>query len=239
MSDDSVTDATASGGGGAPRADPVKTLSPRRLQAYSDGVFAIAATLLVLDLSVDTLDVGDDPSSAQLWHALGTDWPSFVSFGLSFVLLGLLWAIHARQFEVVERVDSVVLTLNTLRLLGVVLVPFTTSLTDRFSEAIPGRFLLPLNFFYILAVGYVQWWYLSSAKRGLTPHMSASYRRSSRRNALIAMVISAGVAVLSIWIGSFAFFLFLVSTVIDQFDRQSASKEKGRRTRRQRRASDP
>jgi uncharacterized membrane protein len=215
-----------------------KTLSSRRLEAYSDGVFAIAATLLVLDLSVDKLKVGSDPTSGELWDALGKDWASFLSFAISFILLGLLWGIHVRQFEFVERVDGMVLTLNTLRLLGVVLIPFTTSLTDRFNETVPGRFLLPLNFFYVIAVGWVQWRYVSSASRGMTPNMSDHYRRLSQRNALIAMVISAGVAIASIWVGSIAFLLFIVSNVFDARDRRQARREPGRLSRRERREAE-
>jgi uncharacterized membrane protein len=212
-----------------------KTFSSRRLEAYSDGVFAIAATLLVLDLSVDKLKVGSDPTSRALWDALGKDWASFLSFGISFILLGLLWGIHVRQFEFVERVDGMVLTLNTLRLLGVVLIPFTTSLTDRFNETVPGRFLLPLNFFYVVAVGWVQWRYVSSASRGMAPNMSERYRRLSQRNAFIAMVIAAGVAIASIWVGSIAFLLFIVSNVFDARDRRQARREPGRLSRRERR----
>lgn len=218
--------------------DTAKTLSSRRLEAYSDGVFAIAATLLVLNLSIDTLKAGKDPDSGELWYALGQAWPSFLSFGISFILLGMLWAIHVRQFEFVERVDQLVLTLNTLRLLGVVLIPFTTTLTDRFSDTVPGRFLLPLNFFYVIALGCVQWWYQSDPERHMTRNLSKRYRYLSRRNALTATIISAGVAVLSIWVGSFAFLLFFISTALDAVDRGRAKREAGRRTRSQRRSGE-
>jgi uncharacterized membrane protein len=224
---------------GTTESSPVvpRMLSPRRLEAYSDGVFSIAATLLVLDLSVDALGLGKHPTSEQVWWELGQHWQSFSSFGISFLLLGLLWSIHVHEFAFVERVDNAVLTLNTFRLLGVVLVPFTTTLTDGFSDTVPGRFLLALNFCYIITVGFIQWWYVSSPSRGMTPNMSDEYRALSRRNAFMAMVISAVVAVAAIWIGSFAFLLFLVSNAFDAMELRRAKREPGRRGRSERRAA--
>jgi len=220
----------------APKAgDLPKTLSPRRLEAYSDGVFAIAATLLVLDLSISEFHVGSNPSDAAVWKALFDISDKLVSFVISFLILGVLWGIHVRQFEFVERVDQVVLTLNTFRLLGVVLVPFTTTVTDNFSGTVPGRFLLPLNFFLIVAVSLWQWWYISSSARSLTPNISDRYRRISRRNALVAAIMAGIIAIASIWIGSFAFLLFLLNNVVDVLDRREAKKEPGRRTRAERR----
>ncbi|MGN6199634.1 TMEM175 family protein [Humibacter sp.] len=230
MPDDATKDSTVDD-------DMPKSLSSRRLEAYSDGVFAIAATLLVLNLSVDSFHL-KNPSSAQVWNALGDSLPNLISFVVSFLILGVLWGIHVRQFEFVERVDQVVLTLNTFRLLGVVLVPFTTTLTDEFSNTVPGRFLLPLNFFYVVTIGLWQWWYASSPTRDLAPHLSDRYRRLSRRNALVAGIMSAVVAVASIWIGSYAFLLFLLNNVVDVADRREAKKEPGRRTRAERRARD-
>lgn len=120
--------------------DEERTLSPRRLEAFSDGVFAIAATLLVLDLSVENL--GAITSNDQLWRALGSISESLLSFVISFLLLCMLWMVHARQFEHVVRVDNTVLWLNCLRLLGVVLIPFTTSLNADFSGLLLGRLVL-------------------------------------------------------------------------------------------------
>ncbi|GAB3805287.1 hypothetical protein GCM10028798_26850 [Humibacter antri] len=212
-----------------------ETYSPRRLEAYSDGVFAIAATLLVLDLSVSAFHLHESDSSDAVWTALWDYGGTFVSFVISFLILGVLWGIHVRQFEFVKRVDQVVLTLNTFRLLGVVLVPFTTTLSDNFSGTVPGRFLLPLNFFYVVTVGLWQWWYISSPVRDLAPHLSDRYRRISRRNTLVAAIMSAVVAVASIWIGSYAFLLFLLNNVVDVVERRAAKKEPGRRTRAERR----
>jgi uncharacterized membrane protein len=190
-------------------------VSARRIEAFTDGVFAIAATLLVLDLSVDKLGLGQNASSEAVWLALGSDWQALMSFGISFLLLCLLWAVHVRQFEYIVRVDTAVLTLNSLRLLGVVLVPFTTSLTSDFNDTLPGRILLPANFLYVIAFGTIQWFYATAPGRGLVSGISDEDVRTSRINSLVAMIVAAIVTVASAWIGPYAFILFAINSIGD------------------------
>ena len=82
------------------------TVSTRRLEAFTDGVFAIAATLLVLDLTVN--DLSGATTDAELWHGHVGMWPAISSFAISFFLLCLLWSIHVRQFEFIPRVDTTI-----------------------------------------------------------------------------------------------------------------------------------
>jgi TMEM175 potassium channel family protein len=95
-------------------------LTKSRLEAFSDGVFAIAITLLVLELAVPT---GDD-----LWHELGDEWPSFAAFAVSFWVIGIIWVNHHGVLDYVERVDRPLLYLNLLVLMTVVFIPFPTAL---------------------------------------------------------------------------------------------------------------
>src|SRR5918994_2032975 len=111
---------------------PSATLSTTRTEAFTDGVFAIAATLLVLDLTTHPL--GDVSSDAELWGAVGGMGMLFLNFALSFVLLCLLWMTHVRQFEHVVRVDGAMIWLNNARLLFIVLVPFTTGMVTEYSD---------------------------------------------------------------------------------------------------------
>src|SRR6185312_16808351 len=91
-----------------------------RVEAYTDAVFAIAATLLVLDLT--TTAIGAVQTDAELWAALGGMWETFLSFGISFALLSGLWVIHMSQFRDIGRADATLLWLNNARLLFVVLI---------------------------------------------------------------------------------------------------------------------
>lgn len=193
--------------------DQPRLLSPRRLEAFSDGVFAIAATLLVLDLSVDHL--GSIGSNDQLWRALGAISESALSFVISFLLLCMLWMVHARQFEHVRRVDDAVLWLNSLRLLGVVLIPFTTSLNAEFSELLLGRLVLPLNFLWVLLFDWALWRYVTRSPRGLLGEMSDDELRASSGRAFGAVVTGLAVVVLAPFIGSWAFLAFAVGPLLD------------------------
>jgi TMEM175 potassium channel family protein len=95
-------------------------VTTRRLEAFSDGVFAIAITLLVLELAVPTGD--------HLWHQLGDEWPSFAAFFVSFWVIGIIWVNHHGVVDHLKRADRGVLYLNLLVLFTVVFIPFPTAL---------------------------------------------------------------------------------------------------------------
>jgi uncharacterized membrane protein len=99
---------------------------PERLEAFSDGVFAIAITLLVLEIRVPSpADLG---SPARLTDALVALWPSYLGYVVSFVTVGIMWANHHNLFRYIGRVDHWLLLANLLLLLGVGFVPFPTAL---------------------------------------------------------------------------------------------------------------
>jgi len=190
-----------------------ETVSTRRLEAYTDGVFAIAATLLVLDLSIGGF--GAINSDKRLWDALTGIGDNLLSFVISFLLLCLLWTVHTRQFEHVRHVDSVVLILNSLRLLAVVLIPFTTSINSAYNSLPLGRLLMPANFFVVVLLGSVQWFYLTTPGRGLLEGISDEQIRAGRWGSLTAVMVAAVVAVLAPLIGSWAFAFFALNSFIE------------------------
>ncbi|AYG02335.1 TMEM175 family protein [Gryllotalpicola protaetiae] len=167
-----------------------RLISPRRLEAFTDGVFAIAATLLVLDVSVEALGSGIR-TNHELWTALGKLSPQLIGFGISFLILGALWVGHARQFEHVRVVDTVVLTLNTVRLLGVVVVPFTTSLNSEYGHLLAGRLLLPANFFFVVLLSAAQSFYLTARPELFLRGVTAEQLVQERLNSLGALVAAA------------------------------------------------
>ena len=93
-------------------------LKTARLEAFSDGVFAIAITLLVIEIKVpeDTAHLAE-----QLRHL----WPSYLGYVISFLVIGLIWANHHAMFDHIASADRMLLFLNTLLLLLVALIPFT------------------------------------------------------------------------------------------------------------------
>ena len=91
-----------------------------RLEAFSDGVFAVAITLLILEINV--------PEGQNLWHQLKEEWPSFASFFVSFWVIGIIWVNHHGLLDHLKRTDRAVLYLNLLVLMTVVFIPFSTAL---------------------------------------------------------------------------------------------------------------
>src|SRR5262245_58066326 len=97
-----------------------------RIEAFSDGVFAIAITLLVLDMKVPGSK--DLPADVRLISVLGRQWPTYLAYVTSFLTILIMWVNHHRLFQHIKRTDNPFLMLNGLLLMGVTIVPFPTGL---------------------------------------------------------------------------------------------------------------
>jgi uncharacterized membrane protein len=93
-----------------------------RTEAFSDGVFAIAITLLVLEIGVPESEFDN------LWKGIAGEWPSYLAFATSFLTIGAIWLTHHGVFARMQYVDSGVMRLNILLLLAVSFLPFPTRL---------------------------------------------------------------------------------------------------------------
>jgi uncharacterized membrane protein len=95
--------------------------STARIEAFSDGVFAVAATLLVLGLHVPA-------APGRLAHGLLDEWPHYATYVVSFLTIGIIWMNHHAQFERIVRTDRTLMLLNLVLLMFVTLIPFPTGL---------------------------------------------------------------------------------------------------------------
>ncbi len=133
-----------------------------RVEAFSDGVFAIAATLLILEIKAPR------ETGASLGAALLAQWPSLVAFATSFAMIGIMWLNHHRLFGLVGRVSHALLVLNGLLLLGVTFVPFPTAVIAEYlghaGEKVAAQFY-SATFVAIAVVFNVLWRYVSSPRR--------------------------------------------------------------------------
>lgn len=107
------------------RHEPTANRDTLRLEAFTDGVMAIAITLLVLEIHVPPLESTRDGS--ELWSALGHLWPSYVAYFLSFSTIGILWANHHDIFTQIGRADRYLVLINLFLLLWIGIIPFTTA----------------------------------------------------------------------------------------------------------------
>ncbi|HEV2386913.1 MAG TPA: TMEM175 family protein [Candidatus Acidoferrales bacterium] len=156
------------------------TTETARIEAFSDGVFAIAITLLILEVKVPAA------GSGRLSRQLVAQWPSYFSFAISFAFIGIMWINHHRLFTHIRRSDHLLPALNLLLLMGVTFVPFPTAVLathlrgpDKNTAAalFNGTYLAIAIFFNLL------WRYAASRRRRLlSPDADmASVRRITRQ----------------------------------------------------------
>jgi uncharacterized membrane protein len=151
--------ADAGAGGATPEGEAKET---GRIEAFSDGLFAIAMTLLVLNIQVP------DAPPGRLAAALLRQWPVYLAFLTSFATIGIMWINHHRLYNLIRRSDDVLLVLNLLLLLGVTAVPFTTSLVADYIERPDGQVAAVLynGLYVVLSVFFnALWLYASRGNR--------------------------------------------------------------------------
>jgi uncharacterized membrane protein len=90
-----------------------------RLETFSDGVFAIAATLLILEIQL--------PATGSVTHGLLQLWPSYTAYAISFLTIGIMWINHHSLFKQIDRVDRTFLAINVVFLMVIAFIPFPTS----------------------------------------------------------------------------------------------------------------
>jgi uncharacterized membrane protein len=128
-------------------------MSKGRLEAFSDGVLAVAITLLVLDLRVP------EPGTGALGHQLAHEWPSYAAYAISFLTIGIIWINHHAAVARLREPDHAILVLNLLLLMSVCVLPFATSLFATYlregkgahlAAAVYGAALLVMGVLFVL-----------------------------------------------------------------------------------------
>ena len=144
------------------------TTETTRLEAFSDGVFAIAITLLILEIRVPEPEALE-ASGSGLTRALGALWPSYIGYLLSFVTIGIMWANHHSMFQYIRRSDRGFLMCNVFFLLCISFLPFPTAVLARYLVSAEQR--VAAAAFYsavlvVIALAYnLVWWYAVRNRR--------------------------------------------------------------------------
>jgi uncharacterized membrane protein len=111
-------------------------MGTNRLESFSDGVIAVAITLLVLGISVPVPHPGQ-----SLAHELGRRWPEFAAYVTSFVTIGIIWINHHAMINRLRETDHAILILNLLLLMSIGILPFATALMANYLRAAHGQAL--------------------------------------------------------------------------------------------------
>jgi uncharacterized membrane protein len=175
---------------------PVTGLSTARLQAFSDGVFAVAITLLVLNLQVPQIT-----SVSELVPRLGELWPKLLSYTLSFVLVGIYWVAHHNTFHYIQRSDRNLLWLNILLLMCIVFLPFPTALLGQYPEQRVSIIIYAGTLVITGLVLQLLWWYATSGRRLVDSNIDPRLVQwATRRNltAPLLYLLAIGISVFSV-----------------------------------------
>ena len=132
-----------------------------RIEAFSDGVFAVAITLLVLNIQAPAQSSKMYLTEGNLLNYLLSLWPSYLAFVASFATIGIMWINHHRLFTHIKRTDTPLMALNLLLLLTIVFVPFPTALLAQQYATNPNLHTAALVFngtFLLMAVVFNLLW---------------------------------------------------------------------------------
>ena len=190
--------------------------STSRLEAFSDGVFAIAITLLILKINV--------PESAfdDLWKGIADQWPSYLAYATSFITIGGLWLAHHAIFRRLANADGTVMQLNILLLMLVSFLPFPTKLmaeaidktthAERAAVTFYGLTLLAIS-----VVVSVLWRYAAAHRDLLSPGISDGEVRAMTQLTTPSIGFYIAVVLLALVAPRVAVFGYLVIAVVGVF----------------------
>ena len=185
-------------------------METNRLEAFSDGVFAIAITLLVLETKVPLPETVLGAELLQLW-------PSFLAYIVSFLAIGAIWINHHAMFHHIVRVDGTLLLLNILHLMFIAFLPFPTAvLAEAFhrgtdepvASAFYGGILTVIGIFV-----NAMWQYADRDNRLIGIHLTATKIQKINRQFLVGPTVYAIATVIALVLPWLAMLLYILLNV--------------------------
>lgn len=171
-----------------------------RIEAFSDGVFAIAITLLILEIKIPPLS--SIHSNGDFWHSLQSLWPSYFAFILSFLFILIAWICHHAIFNLYDRISPQLIYANGFLLLNIVFIPFPTALL---AEYIMTPFKQPAVVFYCLCslLTGISWnllYYFSLKPKPLTNEkINLEVIKSMQKTGRYGLVINSCITIFAWW----------------------------------------
>ena len=194
-----------------------------RIVFFSDAVFAIAITLLVLDIHVP--EIPDRLVDEQLPGRLLALWPKYLSYVLSFVVILMYWMAHHITFRAIRRYDRTLIWLNSLFLMCIAFLPFPTSLLGEYGDNQLAVAIYAASVAVARLLLTAVWWYASSGHRLIDESFPESTIRIYLVRGLavaLAFVISIGISFFSV---SAAMYFWILLVVADNLLIRVLSKD--------------
>jgi uncharacterized membrane protein len=194
-------------------------LTTNRIEALSDGVFAIVLTLMVFQIRVPA-----DVAPNELWPRLMRQKPEFYSYAISFILVGIYWVAHHNMYHLVKRSTRPLLWMNLVFLMFVGFVPYSVALVGRYADVQRVMIIYGVHLMIISGLLFLQWWYVTRKKDLLVTTLNPEFVRSVDIKILQAPVVCV-LAILTSFIsvrGSYLLYLltivlYLLPTRMDKF----------------------
>ena len=165
-------------------------LPPNRIEALADGIFAVAMTILVLELHVPEL--GPGASDARLLSALESLMPKALSFASGFVILGTFWIGHRYQFHYIRCSNRAILWINLVFLMAISFLPFVVALIGTYGGMRVTCILYGTTLFVAMTCLLVQWLYAAEPSRRLVGQTLPSEVFAGLRNRVLMGMIGYG-----------------------------------------------
>jgi len=184
-------------------------LGKNRIEALSDGIFAIVMTLLILEIHVPNLP--PNAPNVEVAPALLGLWPKFATYAVSFISLGIFWIGHHNMYHAIRRADRVLLWLNILFFMFVSLLPFSTSVLNAFSRTQVAPLFFGANITMIGWMLFFQWAYASSQPDMMAASIPAEYRAMVKSRTLTVPVITTLTMLIAFWSVEISLLIYLVT----------------------------
>jgi len=191
--------------------------TPKRLEALTDGVFAIVMTLLILELSIP--EIAHPSLQAELPRRLLELWPKLYSYVLSFLVLGILWTLHHRSFHYIKRSDIALVWLNIVFLMFVALLPFSTSLLGNYVTEQLSIVIYAINISLAVAMRLIIWTYATGKYRLVDSDISprlVKWDKSIQIGFLLTFMLVIGVSFINVTAAFSLLVLLLVAAIAMQ-----------------------
>ncbi len=196
---------------------PQPAFSKHRVEALTDGIFAVAMTLLVIELKLP--DHASLASQREFIEAVASLVPKFQSWVISFFVLAIFWYTHHRQFHYVRVVDGKLLWLNILYLSFVSLMPFSSALAGEYSRMLFAQIVYSANMTLLAIGGLLNNHYVFHHHELWSEPITRGYYRGSlfRTGGLIAVAVGAvGISMVIPGAGNAAFMLMIPISIISK-----------------------
>ena len=174
-----------------------------RVEAFSDGVFSIAITLLILDVKVPDMH---QLANTSLWQELLNQWPAYVALITSFFSILIMWVNHHALFNLIGKIDNRFMFANGLLLFLVIIVPFPTALLSEYyltDEADVACAVYAGSFMLICLSYNLLWWSANDKRRLLKTSVTDSFRKEVSRKFFLGIpsyLIAVGAAFINVHI---------------------------------------